>query len=530
MNSFPEEDPQDKPAAQDAPLCLRFPAFFLDTLPFFMMTQMFPLSSRPGINEGFIWIHCIGLASLKFFEAAFIACTGFSLGRWLFKVKLVDSQGRKPNFIAAFIYLMLECCISYPLIFPAFRMLWDREKGMWHDRMMKIRALNTGASLPADAFAPLPRLLSIGAFALVVGIVCFACLALFSLPCPGPLIIFSSEILERSSYQSFFSQISYVLAIAPSRTLWILYATVILSLVGVHFALNLRGKICITERSPSPHLTEAVNSVLTQQENMHRESKAFYWATGAATMILIYAAAYFTALHSNAFFLASHYRQAGLRFLCGQVKEPPLKDISAWNKFLKAHDMWLRDGEQKKTPPSPREDDLVNIPEQWRRDAREREARGGRLWQKWKPYMDIDIRRFIGDGGSFRAGSPPASEYRKWSDLKDRKIIVIKGKGERAEAFMEVKTDGISMVIEDLDIAPWNYSMCGDKNFNDILLFECLSAASRLSREWKMKGSFSISRALLQKARSKENQGPDEMITLKGWILEAFTYPGGGRR
>ncbi|MDQ7826329.1 MAG: hypothetical protein RDV48_26235 [Candidatus Eremiobacteraeota bacterium] len=81
---------------------------------------------------------------------------------------------------------------------------------------------------------------------------------------------------------------------------------------------------------------------------------------------------------------------------------------------------------------------------------------------------------------------------------------------------------GAGCFNEDLTIAPWNYCSSSTRTFNDVLLFESLSSASRLSREWKLKGSFSISRAVLQKAHGKESLGPDEMITLKGWMLEAF--------
>ncbi|MHC9542053.1 MAG: RDD family protein [Vulcanimicrobiota bacterium] len=251
------------------------------------------------------------LTVIKFFESFPAASSGQGLGRRIMGIRLSSNKDMKLTPGRVFLHCWLELFISYSLVFPSLRMLWDRERQMWHDKVTGTFVVTVDEREKIPEAQPLsPRTVTVVFSAIITSLVAGSLLILTGLPALEAYLEFSKVIYGQNPG-------SFMTVFAPSLR-W-LYT----SSDGRSILIFL--SVCII-------IAVISNTVIYWNRN-GRNNIAFYRICGVCIAFLILMSTRSLCLHSIALPNAVHADCSDLRFRLEVTAAIPESDIVRWKRF-----------------------------------------------------------------------------------------------------------------------------------------------------------------------------------------------------
>lgn len=470
-----------------APFWRRFLAFFIDiswqyviicVLLIFLGRMNSPWGHRDDLSTAIL----AGLffTVIKFFESFSVASSGQGLGRRIMGIRLSSKKDMKLTPGLVFLHCWLELFISYSLVFPSLRMLWDRERQMWHDKVTGTLVVTVDEREEiAEVQLLSSRIVTLVFSAIITSLVAGSLLIFTGLPALEPYLEFLKVIYGQNpgSFLTVFTpSLRWLYTSSDGRSILILLsACIIIAVIS--------------------------NTVIYWNRN-GRNNIAFYWICGVCTAFLILMSTLSLCLHSIALPNAARSACSDLAFRLEVTEAIPESDIVRWKRFA-----------------DKREQLIVH----WNNGKQEKKLE---IAEKWSRYLDSGIKKGYFFPESFSPQEGKESELPAMSGSQAT-VAVMKGRDGRVEALMEIKDDKDCIAVSSLKVAPWN-------DFNEYsalrhrILIKALREVSILSGNRGMKGNVAVSTDIINSMTDRGSRdGPSRVIVFKDRLLEGLWFPRG---
>lgn len=472
---------------QRAPFWRRFLAFFIDiswqyviicVLLIFLGRMNSPWGRSVDLSSAIL----AGLffTVIKIFESIPVASSGQGLGRRIMGIRLSSKKGMKLTPGRVFFHSWLELFISYSLVFPSLRMLWDRERQMWHDKVTGTFVVTVDEREEIAETQPLSsRIVTVAFSAIITSLVAGSMLILTGVPALEPYLEFLKVIYGQNlgSFLTVFTpSLRWLYTSSDGRSILILLS------------------VCII-------IAVISNTVIYWNRN-GRNNIAFYWICGVCTAFLILMSTLSLCLHSIALPNAARANCSDLGFRLEVTAAIPESDIVRWKLFADKREQLIL---------------------QWNNGKPEKKLE---IAEKWSRYLDSGIKKGYFFPESFSPQEGKESRLPAMSGSQAT-VAVMKGRDGRVEAFMEIKEDTDCIAVSSLTVAPWN-----DFNDNGALslriLIKALREVSILSGNRGMKGNVATTADIIHSMTDRGSyDGPSRVIVFKDRLLEGLWFPRG---
>ncbi|MGV8119876.1 MAG: RDD family protein [Candidatus Xenobiia bacterium LiM19] len=470
-----------------APFWRRFLAFFIDiswqyviicVLLIFLGRMNSPWGDRGDLSTAIL----AGLffTVIKFFESFSVASSGQGLGRRIMGIRLISKKDTKLTPGRVFFHSWLELFVSYPLVFPSLRMLWDRERQMWHDKVTGTLAVTVDKCEEITEVQPLSsRMVTVAFSAIITSLAAGSMLILTGLPALEPYLELLKVIYGRnnSSFMNFFT---------PSLR-WLFTSS--------------DGRIILILLSACIIIAVISNTVIYWNRN-DRNNIAFYWICGACTAFLMLMSTISLSLHAIAVPNAARANCSVLGFRLEVTAAIPESDIVRWKLFADKREQLIW---------------------QWKNGNPGKKLE---IAEKWSRYLDSGIKKGYFFPESFSPQEGKESRLPAMSGSQAT-VAVMKGRDGRVEAFMEIKEDTDCIAVSSLKVAPWN-DFNSNRTLSLRILIKALREVSILSGDRGMKGNVATTSDIIDSMTGMESyDGPSQVIVFKDRLLEGLWFPRG---
>jgi len=416
---------------------------------------------------------------IKFLESFSVASSGQGLGRRIMGIRLSCKKDVKLTPGRIFFHSWLELFISYPLVFPSLRMLWDRERQMWHDKVTGLIVVTVDKCEAMTEAQPLSsRIVTVAFSAIITSLIAGSILVFTGLPALEPYLEFLKVIYGQNP--------GFVSVFAPP-------------LRWLHTSAD--GRLILIFLSACIIIAVILNPVIYWNRK-GRNNTAFFWICGICTAVLMLFSTLSLCFHAIALPNAVRADCSDLDFRLEVTSAIPESDIVRWKLFADKREQFIF---------------------QWNNG---KPGKKHEIAEQWSRYLDSGIKKEYFSPDSFSLQQGKKSELPAMSGSQSA-VAVLKGRDGRIEAFMEIKEDKDCIAISSLKVAPWN-----DFNDNGALshriLIKALREVSILSVNRGMKGNVATTADIINSMTGRESyDGPSRIIVFKDRLLEGLWFPRG---